>query len=192
LSQPSIKATAFQSVADDLQRLLEQGRLSRDELEASLEAGDLPFVDEKLAPTAWIPIATYARAVELLARIEAPGRREAYLVERGERAAERLAALGIYSQLEATTERIGQRIGHMIVSLAGAMYNFSAWRYEPQGEERGFAIHVEDAAAMPEVSRFATQGFIQYVATRANGHPTRVASRRPAPDTITFLGRPAG
>lgn len=191
MSRPSIKATAFQSVADDLHRLQDEGRLSQDAVEASLEAEDLAFVDAKLPATAWVPIGTYARAVELLARTEAPDRSEAYLIERGERSAERLAALGIYSQLDATTERLGQRIGHMIVSLARAIYNFSDWRYEAHGEDQGFAIYVQNAGDLPEVSRLATQGFIQHVASRAGGRPIRVASHRPAPDTIVYLGRPA-
>ena len=91
MQAPAIKATAFQAVVDDLQRLLDDGRLSRERLETSLEAHDLALLDEKQSPTAWIPIDTYERAVELLARVEAPGDREAYLVSRGERSAERLA-----------------------------------------------------------------------------------------------------
>jgi hypothetical protein len=182
---PSIKATAFQTVADDIQRHLEKGRLSRDRLEAELEASDLVWIDEKLPATAWVPIDSYARSVELLARLEAPGRREAYLVRRGERSAERLSNLGIYSQLDATTENLGIRVGHIIVTVSQAIYNFTHWVFEPR-EDEGFSIRVEDAAAFPEVSRFATQGFIQYVSRRSSGRDTRVVSQRPSPDLVVY------
>lgn len=186
MQAPAIKATAFQGVVDDLQRLVAEGRLSRERLEASLEPADLALLEEKHGPTAWIPIGTYARAVELLARVEAPDGREAYLVRRGERSAERLAALGIYSQLDATADNLGTRVGRMIVTVSGAIYSFGTWHFEV-GEAYGdFTIRVEDAAAMPEAARLATQGFVQAVATRVARAPRRISSERPRPDLVLF------
>jgi hypothetical protein len=187
---PAIKATAFQTVVDDIQRLLDEGRLSRDRLEASLEAGDLALLDEKHGPTAWIPIGTYERAVELLARVEAPGQREAYLVRRGERSAERLAALGIYSQLDATADNLGTRVGRMIVTVSGAIYSFGRWHFEVGKEFGEFTIRVEDAAAMPEAARFATQGFVQAIASRVARAPRRITSERPRLDLVLFRSMP--
>jgi hypothetical protein len=188
---PAIKATAFQSVVDDVQRLLDEGRLSRERLEASLEAADLAILEEKQGPTAWIPIGTYERVVELLARVEARGEREAYLVRRGERSAERLAALGIYSQLDATAENLGTRVGRMIVTVSGAIYSFGSWHFEV-GEAYGeFTIRVEEASAMPEAARFATQGFVQAVATRVARTPRRIASERPRADLVLFRTAPS-
>jgi len=188
---PAIKATAFQTVVDDVERLLGEGRLSRERLEASLEAGDLAYLDEKQSPTAWIPIETYDRAVQLLARVEAPGNRDAYLVSRGERSAERLAALGIYSQLDASAENLGTRIGKMIITVAVAIYIFGQWHFEVGEVQGSFEIRVEDAAAMPEVARLATQGFVQAVATRVSGAPRRVTSERPRPDLVLLRAAPA-
>lgn len=186
MPEPAIKATTFQGIVDDLRALMQGGRLSREMLEARLEAPDLAVMEEeKLSPTAWIPIETYRRAVELLADVKSPGSRESYLVARGEQAAQRLSALGIYSQLEATTQNMGPRVGSMIITLAGAIFNFGDWSYEPS-EDGGFTIEIEDAAAMPEVGRFAIQGFAQYVATRAAGVEIRVASARPADDRIVL------
>lgn len=187
MTAPSIKGTTFQKVVDDLLELVERRRLTRRQIEARLETEDLAYLDEKVSPAAWIPIGTYARAIELLAERHAPSQRQAYLVERGVQAAERLASLGIYSQLEATTENLGPRIGHMIVSLAGAIFSFGRWRYEP-GENGGFSIRVEDAAALPEVARFTVQGFVQHVASRASGLPMRVLSDRPSPDVVVYRG----
>ena len=183
---PSIKATTFQGVADDLRALVEEGKLSREMLETRLEADDLVYVDdEKLTPTAWVPIEVYRRAVELLADIKSPGSREAYLVARGERAAERLSALGIYSQLDATTKTMGSRVGNLIISVARAIFNFGEWTYEV-GEPEVFTVEISDAEAMPEVGRFAIQGFAQHVATRASGVRIRVASDRPQPGRLVF------
>jgi hypothetical protein len=187
---PSIKGTTFQKVVDDLRELVEEGLLSFEKIEARLEAADLAYLEKKISPTEWVPIDTYERGVELLAATRAPGRREAYLVERGAQAAERLASLGIYSQLDATTENMGPRIGHMIITVARAIFNFGEWHFEP-GENGGFRMRIDDAEALPEVGRFAVQGFTQYVANRASGFPVRVSSDRPSRDVVLFRADPA-
>jgi hypothetical protein len=186
---PSIKGTAFQSVVDDIQSLLDAGRLSREELEARLTGEDLEILDGKVNPTTWSPIDTYKRAVEVLARKEAPLRTEEYLVERGVKAAERLSALGIYSQLEATSEHMGVRVGKVIVTISRAIYNFTCFHYEPGDDGVSFSIRVEDAAAFPEAARFATQGFVEYVASRAAGYAMHVTSERPSPDVVVYRAR---
>jgi hypothetical protein len=88
MTVPSIKGTAFQSVVDDVHRLLAAKRLSREELEARLTGEDLEILDAKVNPTAWYPIDTYERTVDLLARKQAPLRTQEYLTERGALAAE--------------------------------------------------------------------------------------------------------
>jgi hypothetical protein len=191
VAEPSIKATTFQKVADDLRELVAKGDVSRPEIEARLPASDLAWLDASHPPTAWIPIGTYERAVELLVELVAADRREVYLVERGAQAAERLSALGIYAQLDATTEHLGPRIGTIIVSVARMIFNFGEWRFVPL-RDLGFEIHVVDAAAMPEVARLAVQGFVQYVARRATGTAMQVSSLRPRPDLVVIRGtRPA-
>ncbi len=187
MAVPSIKGTAFQSVHDDVLRLLAEGRVARAALEARLEAPDLAVLEEKVSPGSWYPIDGYARMVELLVDLEAGGRREAYLIERGERAAARLAALGIYQQLELSMDRVGMAVGKLGASLSGAIYNFTRWRYESD-QPGDFTIFVEEAAAFPEVSRFATQGFIAYMAERIGGYPMDVSSERPARDRVVFRG----
>jgi hypothetical protein len=187
---PSIKGTAFQSVVDDVQRLLAERRLSREQLEASLTAEDLRSLDAKISPASWYPIASYARLVELLAEKEAGGHTEAYLVGRGVRSAQRLSAAGIYPQLDASAERMGARVGTVVVTLARVIYNFTRWHYEadPSGD---FRIRVEEATAFPDAARFATQGFIQQVATQTAGRPLRVTSERPSPDVVLYHARAA-
>jgi hypothetical protein len=186
---PSIKGTAFESAFDDIHRLLAEGRLSREELEAALTGEDLSLLEEKVSPSTWYPIASYARLIEVLVQKEAMGRSESYLLERGAKAAERLSQSGIYQQLHLSSERIGVRVGHMITSVAGAIYNFTRWHFEAHGP-REFTIRVEEASEFPDVSRFTTQGFIERVSTHASGEPMRVVSERPSPDRILYHAEP--
>jgi hypothetical protein len=185
---PSIKGSAFQSAPEDLRRLLASGRLDRERLEAALEADDLRILDEKIDPTAWYPIASYARMVELLADTEARGSRIEYLLERGRRAAERLSAAGTYQQLDASTAQLGARVGKVVVTIAQLMYNFSRWSYESVADG-DFEILVEDARLFPEVGRYTSQGFIERASSRVADRPIAVESERKTPDRIVFRGR---
>lgn len=196
MAVPSIKGTAFQSVVEDLCRLREAGRLREDALAARLEAADLRLLDVKVLPGLWYPLASYARLTELLMELEGGGR-SSYVVARGARAAERLFAAGLYQQLargdemrekKATTkERWSEQEANLMTSLAGAIFNVSRWRYVIEPGMAGTSrIEVTEAAALPEVSRWAAQGFVEYTTTRLSGVTTRVTSERPALDRILF------
>jgi hypothetical protein len=201
----SIKGTAFASVVEDLRRLLETSRLPREALEARLEAEDLRILDAKISPGLWYPLASYARLSEVLVEVEGGGR-PGYLVERGARAAERLFAAGLYLQLErgeeigaekrARGEAWGSIEGNLVTSLAGAIFNVSRWRFEiDPDDDRLQRIEVSEAEALPEVSRLAAQGFVEYTASRLAGAPIRVESERVGRDRIVFrlrVRRPAG
>lgn len=186
---PSIKGTALQSVHEDVHRLIEAGRLSREALELRLEPEDLLILDAKVAPATWYPIASYARLVEMLVHEEAEGRAREYLMARGARTAERLSAAGIYQQLHASTEQMGPAVGRIVITLASVIYNFTKWHFESRGPDHEFTLFVTEAAEFPEVSRFTTQGFIEFVSNRTSGMPTRVESERPSPDCIIYDAR---
>ena len=194
---PSIKGTAFQSVADDVQALVAAGRLAPAELEARLPAEDLRILEEKVLPGIWYPLATYRRLTELLIAVEGGGRPD-YVVQRGARAAERLFAAGLYLQLErgdeigaqkrARGEGWTEREGNLVSSLAGAIFNVSRWRFTVDSE----AVHrieVSEAEELPEVSRLAAQGFVEYTASRLAGGPVRVSSERLGRGRIVFTLR---
>lgn len=199
MAVPSIKGTAFQSVVEDLRRLCETGRLSADGLEARLEAEDLRLLDEKVLPGLWYPLTSYGRLTELLMEVEGGGR-TSYVVARGARAAERLFAAGLYHQLargdeisekkRATNERWSEHEANLMTSLAGAIFSVSRWRFVGDPDGTGTSrIEVSEAAALPEVSRWAAQGFVEYTTSRLSGLRTRVTSERPAPDRIVFTLR---
>jgi hypothetical protein len=186
---PSIKATGFQTAADDLQVHLDSGRLPRAELEARLEPEDLRYLGKALAASTWVPIAAYRRVVELLIELEAEGQPELYLHDRGVRSAERLQKLGLYKQFEASVDSEGVRVGKIAVTMASVIYNFTRWTFETGDTHGDFEIIVDEAREFPEVARFTTQGFIEYtskVVARGDG---RVRSERVTPERVVFSGR---
>ena len=189
-SIPSIKGTTLAYAHADLNRLLAEGRLTREAAEVRLRAEDLALLDEKLTPTSWYPIASYGRIVELLADVERPGDTEAHLLSRGANAAEKLTNSGIYQQLEASSAQLGPRVGKIVITVASLIYNFGRWEFEV-GERSGeFRITVHECRDLPEVSRFTTQGFIESVSCKVAGFPTRLTSHRPRPDHVIFEATP--
>jgi hypothetical protein len=186
---PSIKATGFQSAADDLIRLIDAGRVSRAEVEARLRADDLRYLDKQLAATTWVPIDIYARVVEILIEIEANGPREVYLHGRGIRSAQRLHKAGLYRQFEASTEVWGNRVGKIVTTMAAVLYNFTKWTFEAGSGGIGvWQITVDEARDFPEVARFTTQGFIEYTSRAVSSGNEVVRSERATPGRIVYRG----
>jgi hypothetical protein len=198
MAVPSIKGSAFQGVVEDLLRLLEEGALDRDQLETALEAEDLQLLDRKVLPGLWYPLTSYQRLTELLMQVEGDGS-SAYVVARGARAAERLFAAGLYQQLsrgdeigaekQAAKERWSPQEANLMASLAGAIFNVSRWRFVTDADTDSSRIEVTEASALPEVSRWAAQGFVEYTASRLARATVVVTSERPSPGTLIFTLR---
>ncbi len=199
MAVPSIKGSAFQSVVADLAGLVQSGRIARETVEARLEAEDLALLEEKVLPGVWYPLASYRRMSELLWEVEG-NRNPAYLVARGARSAERLFEAGLYQQMQ-RGEEIGaakrergeawsEFDGNLMTSLAGAIFNVSRWRYRRHPEDANAnRIEVTAARDLPEVSRWAAQGFIEYMASRMTGLAVQVTSERPTADRIVYTLR---
>jgi hypothetical protein len=183
-----VKGTAIQSVVEDLNRLLQEGKLSREELEARLQADDLEVLEQKIVPALWYPIGTYGRFVEIL--FERDGRRSTeYLVQRGRRAAERIRSMGLYAQLAASREGWGNRIGKIFVSLGPAMFKDSAWSFDILEEQPlRYRIEMRVSADFPDLCRHSTQGFIDYLTQLDAKGRMRVTSERSSPTLIVFFG----
>lgn len=189
MQEPSIKGTAFLSAVQDLQRLLEEGRVTRDELEVCFEAADLALIDKKILPSAWYPIETYRRFAELLRDREGGGRDE-YLIERGARAADRLMSLGLYRQFESMAAGWTPRAGEFMLSLSQSIYNFARWTFHASTPAEGaFQIEVTEAEAFPHVARLTVQGAIQHLSSVVAGEPVEIESERPTPDRIVYTVR---
>jgi hypothetical protein len=190
---PSLKGSAISSVVDDVRQLRERGVLPVERLEATLEPADLALLDAKIQAALWYPIESYRRLSELLLEVQGKGNPR-YLADRGACAAERLWEAGLYVQLQHGEEKaeaarkvggtLSERDARLITSLAGAIFNFSKWRY--LAEDDHALIEVTDAAAMPDVSVQAATGFLEYVVSRLRKRDTLIVALRPTPDRVEF------
>jgi hypothetical protein len=184
---PSIKATGFQSAADDIARLVSEGRLSSADLEARLPAGDRAYLGKQLAASSWVPIETYVRVAAILVELEGRGDAHAYFRARGHRAAERLHKAGVYRQFDASVETWGKRAGSIATTMSSVLYNFTRWTFEAMPDRGGFEIRIDGAREFPDALRFVGEGFIEYISRHQSGKKkVEVASERTSPDRIVY------
>jgi len=191
----AIKGTAFESATADLHRLIDENAVSREEVEARLEPGDVVLLDSKIMAASWYSIDSYARMIEILRDVEGGGE-DAYLVERGRVGAERIAATGIYSQLsrlQAKRETYGERFGKVIATLGPAIFRdvvFTHTRINEESGPPGYFLRLKVPRDFPDVCRFPIQGFADFLTETSLSEPYLVTSERTAPDLITIWGRP--
>lgn len=192
MSVPSIKGTAYNSVHEDLERMVADKRVKPDELEARLSPDELDVFGAKVLATKWYPIETYRKLLALVAEKEARGRVDDYLFQRGWRAAERLKEAGIYRQLgadEGKGKSWGVRVAGLVGAISGLMYNFTRWSVDEPGNPDVFHVVVDDAKDFADECRFTAQGFVAYAATMMAGGPVKISSERPTPDRIVYTVR---
>ncbi len=203
MNAPSIKGTGMATAVADVLALVESGKLSREALEARLEARDLAILQGKVLPGDWYPIDSYGRLLDLLCDVDGGGRPE-YHVARGRRAIERILASGIYHQLE-KAQKVKAEVGspdreawtrpvvRLMLTLAPALFNFTRWSYAAEpGETLRFALEIAEARAMPDAGRYTLQGVVEFAAARLLERPVHVTSRRPSPDLIVLEARAEG
>jgi hypothetical protein len=186
LAGPSIKGTVFQTVVDDVKALVDRKAVSRESLEARLQAGDVRILDSKIEGARWYPMDSYGRMIELLRDVEGRADPRQYLLQRGMRAANRLIDLGLYRQIEKQAGQPLAKVGDAMITLSTNMYNFSIWSFASDPDGKTHRLEVVEAAAFPEVSRIVVEGFIDALTTRGMKIKARVSSARPAPDRILF------
>jgi hypothetical protein len=187
---PSVKGSVFLIAVQGVKRLLEQGRLSHEEIECELEASDQRYLEEKILLGGWYPVAAFERISRLtLTRL---GREESeFFVDEGKDAARRLLSSELYAQFAEEAEKRGGRAGRSMLTMARLIFNFAQWELREDGGDDGSYIEVavSEAEAMPEALRYAAQGFIQHVASLMAGSPMEIVSQRPSRDLILFRGR---
>lgn len=177
MSEPSVKGTIFGAVAEEIQALRESGRISEDQLAAALESQDIAILETKTLPASWYPMATYARYLDLLCRVEGRGA-PAYYEKRGHMSARRLMDAGMYAQLalldsiatdnaaeDAAAEQAALRTYRkqltVVISLAGSIYNVGQWKVVDDPEHPGrVSIEIRDAGAYSDGMVRAIVGFL--------------------------------
>jgi hypothetical protein len=189
MSEPSVKGSVFQSVAGDLKQLIEQGVVDASDLESMLTDKDRGLLDSLVTAVAWVPIGSYCRMLEVLARYEGGNDPVAYYHRRGADAAERLLS-GTYASFDADPGSWGEQVAKSMIRIAEMLYNFTTWTVAAQGDGV-FEIRAAQAADYPEVARHTAHGFLQAFASKSASEPLLVTSDRPRPDVVTFRITPA-
>jgi hypothetical protein len=163
MAEPAIKGTLFEAVIEDVMRLIDSEGITREELEARVRAEDLALLDEKISAAGWYDIHSYHRLVGVLWEVEGEGRVD-YWFKRGERAAERLAARGIYQQLEYLGRMAESREPdpelrfksfakdmRLLMTLHAAMLNFGEWQcvVDPDAPDR-YRVEIAGIGGIPD------------------------------------------
>ena len=176
----SIKGTAISTLVEDLNRLVDEGHISRDDLEARLEASDLALLEAKLEPASWYDIDAYRRMMELLRALDGAGDSD-YWFRRGARSAAHLIELGLYQQMEYLKRlevsnamdpeerlRAWGRDLRLLVTLSGSIIDFGEWRavLDPDQPNR-YNIEVCEVNGVPEPFWRAAEGFLCEMMSRA-------------------------
>jgi hypothetical protein len=188
---PSVKGSIFVSVANDVRKALDEGRLERADFEAGLEDKDLDYFEsDAVTAVSWMPMPTYGRMLELLAKVEGGSGREAYLRDRGAHAAERLLS-STYQRFEAKPGEWGPKSGELMVGIAGTLYNFTQWRFG-EVEPGEWEIEAREAEPFPDAAAHTAHGFLDWYANRASPTPIDTQLLRPSPDRIVFRLRERG
>ena len=175
-STPSIKGASISSLVEDIAKLRDSGGIPTELLAERLTDADRELLDRPVNVASWYDIHSYRRMAELLCEVE--GRREDLMRERGAAAAKRLAAAGLYQQMDTVAsfdddrqldedsrfQAYGRRL-KLIATLSGAILNFADFRVlvDPDSPDR-YCIEVHDAEAMPELLAYTSEGFINAMA----------------------------
>lgn len=196
--KPSVKGSVVAETIENARKLLEEGRLSRDELEARLRPEDLALFEQPTNVSKWYDLGFYERLAELLHDVEGELREE-YFRRKGYARGQRLIEAGLYQQMEyvgrsqvarqldpkARFEAYGRDL-KLFVTLSGAILNFSRWSVarDPDHDDR-YRIEVRDAAAFPDFLGWGSEGLINAMAS-AHGLPEIWRYERLAPDFVVF------
>jgi hypothetical protein len=184
MSEGSIKGAAVEPIVNLTHELLGSGQISRQQLETRLESSDLGLLEVKPEPTLWYPIAS-AERIELFVA-EVLGRDiEEMMREIGGAAARRvLAQPGIRTFIEGARKH-GERMGHILAGLGALVVDFGDWRFEGDMFSE-FRVRAMEVEALPDTTRYATEGFIEVLAQKLIERPANVSSQRPSRGHVVF------
>jgi hypothetical protein len=202
MRKPSIKGSTFAGVVADMNALVEEGRISEEDLAERLTPEDLVCLKQTIATASWYDITTYNRFLELLFEVAGHGQ-EQYLSDRGAAAADRLTATGVYGQLDGLLrhaarldagESLSQQIDEfgrtfrLTATLAGSIFNFGRWRVvnDPEFDDR-FRLEISEAEHFPALLVRITEGFLnRSVEIAARATVFRWTGERVSQDFIVY------
>jgi len=179
---PSIKGIVIAAVAANVQRLVEQGKISNEQLELALEKEELDLLQAKIQPALWYPIRSYDRLDQLMLSAEGTGDIEAYLRRNGTIMSKLVQQAGLYSQLQPTSGSEKRSVRALsewgvkrTLSLWHGMVNFSRVSCRLESDDPPvFRIDVEEAEPFSPLLRVANAGFLEGVFGYLADAPVRV------------------
>jgi hypothetical protein len=197
-ARPSIKGSVFTSVVEDVNKLVGDGAVSREELARRLAPADHDLLAAKIIVSDWYDVRSYTRMCELLRDVAGHGRNE-YLRRKGRETARRLLDAGFYAQLEylnrtevarasgsrARFEAFGRDL-RKLATLSSSILSFSRWTPKPDpGGEGRYVIEIAEARDFPEVLAWRSDGFVNEMASR-HGDGDLWTWERLSADVIVF------
>jgi hypothetical protein len=199
MSAPQTKGILLAPVVADVLKLVEDGRISREDLVAELGEEARKVVQDGVSPVSWYAAEVYRDLARVLMKLEGKGPGDfAHIQQRGERAGKRLVESGLYQQIQylrRTTAKRGkawvsredfERSLRLIVSMQASLTKGGTWTVEqdPAHADR-VQIVLTDVEGMPEETAHATCGILSGISLHGgSGFAWRY--ERPAPDRIVY------
>ena len=180
-SVPSVKGSVLAGVAEDVNKLLVQGTISREELTRWLKPEDIALLNQEMLVSEWYDVRALARISELLRDVKGKGDNE-YLRQLGRQSARRLLDSGLYQQLEylqglqllkasdqrARFEAFGRDL-RLLTTLTGSIFSFTKWDSRPDPERDGrYIVRIAEARDFSDVLCWRSDGFINEMAREHN------------------------
>ena len=199
LKGPQTKGMLLVSVVADVVRLVNEGRITREDLESALSPEVRKLVDTGVSPVSWYECDVYPQLARLLMLVDGRGLGDLeYIRARGQRAGERLIESGLYQQLDymkrAVENRKGGRVDRedfqrsmrLVVSMQAALMNGGRWGVEPDPDHPDrFMIAIDGVEGLSEESAVATWGILTGITIRS-GSGFQWVYERPAPGRILY------
>jgi hypothetical protein len=185
MEEASIKGVILLRSWGELNQLIDEGRITRQQLELRLSAAELQLLDEKIEASLWYPISAAASFGEIVGELtgnEGP----AEWVQRGFAIAENILDNPNIGAFFDEAMRHGENAGAVLVRMSSLLLNFGEMSFE--GDLEAFCIPFKDAGPLPEVVRYSLQGVIHAFAERVVDSEVELESERLENGTIIFSG----
>jgi hypothetical protein len=181
----SLKGIILNRSWTQLNQLLDEGRVSRDELEVRLEQRELEILDCKIEPDRWYSVevaASFGEVVGDLSGHEGPSDWIAHGVSLTRMILDEANTGAGFEEGSFGNELAGRRL----VSLVSSLLNFGRLRFE--GGVGEFRLFFTGVSALPEVVRYTLHGMIQSIAEHLAARSVRLESRRNSDGDLGFSG----
>jgi len=185
MSVPSIKGICVANAWSEVNLLIDQEMVSREELILRLNADALTIVDTKIEADLWYPVAAIEQLEAIVVEFRAGGDLR-YLAEVGHRGFARLLERDGFARFMRAAAARGRQAGPTLVCLSALLFNFGDWRFS--GDLDAFTVEGRDAAALGEIVGWLAAGYLSAAVSFLTGAPCPVRQDRSDPARVCFVG----